>query len=195
MPDAAPERSRFLSVLGVLCLLMGVWGGFFVAVAYDMFDQMVSRSGPPGGPYREGPRADIEPWVLGYCAISAVLTLLAGIGLLLRRRWGPALASFAGASWTVTSFGVLWSEVRLLTRGTMAPPSYRQAHEAYAGGTVIALIFGLFCLSCLIRRSSREECAARSPGWILGLALLAWSGAAATVTMLWYDWHWKSWGF
>ena len=173
---------------------MGVWGGYFVLVAYDSFDQMVQRSGPRGGPYTYGPRPDIEPWVLTYCAASALLMAAAGIGLLLRRRWGPALAALAGTSWTITAFGILRSEVRLLIGFSLSPPSYRLALVMYAGGAFVALLFGLLCLTCLIRRPLREECGAKAPTAILGIAILAWAGVAITVTKLWYDWHWKAWG-
>jgi hypothetical protein len=195
VPDPKPERSRFLTILGFLAVAMGVWGGTFVTFVYDSFDQMVQRSGPPGGPYTYGQRPGIEPWVLAYCAVSALLMAAAGIGLLFRRRWGPALAGFAGAAWTITSFGILWNEVRLLRGYSWSPPGYRLSLAAFAGGALVASMFGLLCLSCLLRRPLREECGAGVPTGLLRIAILAWAGVAMIMTKGWYDWHWSAWGF
>jgi hypothetical protein len=172
---------------------MGGWGGYALLYIEDSFDVWVERSGPRGGPYTYGPRPELEPWVLSFGALSALIMLAAGIGLLFRRRWGPTLAGFAGTAWAILSFGILWSEVRFLRGFSISPDSARQWRVACAGGALVTLIFGLLCLSCLTRRPVREECGAGSPGRAVRISILVWAGAAVILMKLWYAWYWGFW--
>jgi hypothetical protein len=196
VPDAFPQRSRFPTVLGILALLMGAWGWRFIYWVRVAFDLMVQRVGPVGGPFREGPRPSIEPWVLAYCALSTILMSAGGLGLVLRRRWGPALAGLAGEAWSITSIGFLICHAGILVRLRL-PPSrsadlIHRTSVMMGARSLVTLALGLACLSCLHQRRLREECGGATPTpWKLLLAVTGWGLVSVGVTFAWLDWYWK----
>lgn len=195
MADVEVHRSRFPTIVGTAALLLGLWSVYFLLVVREFFDQMVSSSGPRGGPLTYGPRPEIEPWVLLYCAASTGLMVPAGIGLLRRKRWSPALAGLAGTAWAVGSLAFLYVEFRVLRGISFSPSIVRLYHVAYAGAALIVTIHALCCLSCVILRSVREECGAESPSWFLILGMGTVAAASIALAAWWTSWYWRAWGF
>ena len=195
MADAGAHRSRFPTLVGTAALLLGLWSVYFLLAVRRFFEQMVPSWGPRGGPFTHGPRPEIEPWVLLYCAASTAMMVTAGIGLLLRKRWSPALAGLAGTAWMVGSLAFLGLEFRVLRGIAFSPSVLRLYHVVYAGAALIVAIHAVSCLSCALLRGVRQECGAEPPSWILILGMLMIASASIALAAWWSDWYWSSWGF
>jgi len=119
----------------------------------------------------------------------------AGIGLLVRKRWSPALAGLAGTAWTVGSLAFLRVEFRVVRGISFSPAILRLYHVAYAGAALIVAIHAVCCLSCVLLPGVKKECGTESPPWMLTLGMVLVAAASIAIAAWWTDWYWGVWGF
>lgn len=184
--------------MGLLCVAMGTWGIFFTVHVHRAFCQVAQSIGWGRTIIlRQGALPASEPWVLGYCAASALLMAAGGWGLLRRRPWAPRAVALAGIAWIVSSLASLSYHVNVAwtLRPSMQPQAggLRRMLAAYALASLAAFAFGMVCAACPFRPRLRRECddAGALPGSLATLAIGAWGCfcAWATTTCTAHFWY------